>query len=65
MVGRRARGYGEGVIGTAKKRLGTNPPDRADDLADIVLRDHRGAEVRLGDMWRDGPAVLVFLRHYG
>ena len=40
-------------------------PARAGALADIVLPDHEGAEVRLGDLWRDGPAVLIWLRHYG
>lgn len=37
----------------------------ADDLADIVLCDHDGRDVRLGDLWRDTTAVLVWLRHYG
>lgn len=31
----------------------------------MVLYDHEGEEVRLGDLWHDGAAVLVFLRHYG
>jgi prostamide/prostaglandin F2alpha synthase len=31
----------------------------------MVLYDHEGDEVRLGDLWHDSPAVLVFLRHYG
>ncbi|MEA2387492.1 MAG: hypothetical protein QOG41_265 [Thermoleophilaceae bacterium] len=43
----------------------TNPPERADDLADFVLQDQRGDDVRLGELWSDGPAVLVWLRHYG
>ena len=34
-------------------------------LAPIVLPDCDGAEVRLGSLWDQGPAVLVFLRHYG
>jgi peroxiredoxin len=33
-------------------------------LQDIVLNDERGQAVRLGDLWRDQPAVLIFLRHY-
>jgi prostamide/prostaglandin F2alpha synthase len=37
----------------------------ADQLAEIVLEDWQGRPARLGDLWRDGPAVLVFLRHYG
>ena len=40
-------------------------PSRADGLADIVLPDQDGHDVRLGDLWRDGPAALVWLRHYG
>ncbi len=34
-------------------------------LAPIVLPDCDGREVRLGSLWADAPAVLVFLRHYG
>jgi hypothetical protein len=37
----------------------------ADALADIVLPDQDGDEVRLGGLWRDGPVALVWLRHYG
>jgi hypothetical protein len=35
------------------------------DLADITLPDHNGEPVRLGELWADRPAVLVWLRHYG
>ncbi len=34
-------------------------------LEDIVLVDSEEHEVRLGDLWRDRPVVLVWLRHYG
>jgi hypothetical protein len=37
----------------------------ADALADIVLPDHKGDPVRLGDLWQDRPVALVWLRHYG
>jgi hypothetical protein len=40
-------------------------PERADELADMVLRDADGADVRLGELWAKRPAVVVFLRHYG
>jgi hypothetical protein len=30
-----------------------------------VLRDQDSHEVRLGDLWSDRPAALVWLRHYG
>ena len=46
-------------------RQSTRRLRRADDLAGIVLPDLEGREVQLGDLWRDGPAVLVSLRHYG
>lgn len=52
-------------IGAAATRQTTNPPERADELADFVLQDHRGEDVRLGELWSQGPAVLVWLRHYG
>jgi hypothetical protein len=34
-------------------------------IEDIVLLDHQDREVRLGDLWREQPVVLVWLRHYG
>ncbi len=34
-------------------------------LAGITLPEATGPDVRLGTLWEDGPAVLVFLRHYG
>jgi len=34
-------------------------------LADISLPDTDEREVVLGSFWASGPAVLVFLRHYG
>ena len=49
----------------SRNRQRTKAPDRADALADIVLPDHEGNDVRLGDLWRDRPVVLVWLRHYG
>lgn len=53
------------MFGTATERQHTTRLRRADALADIELPDHDGHAVRLGDLWRDQPAVLVWLRHYG
>ena len=53
------------VLGAAKERQQANAPERADTLADIVLLDHDGADVRLGELWGDRPVALVWLRHYG
>jgi len=50
-------------IGRSKQRV--HPPDDATAIADVVLQDQDGNDVRIGDTWADGPAVLVFLRHYG
>jgi hypothetical protein len=37
----------------------------AESLAEIEVLDPQGRPVRLGDAWRDRPAVLVFIRHFG
>jgi len=34
-------------------------------LANIVLPEAGGGNVRLGSLWESAPAVVVFLRHYG
>jgi hypothetical protein len=36
-----------------------------DAIKDIWVRDVDDKGVRLGSLWEDGPAVLVWLRHYG
>jgi len=43
----------------------TGTPTLATRLAPIVLPDADGQPVRLGTLWADAPAALVFLRHYG
>jgi hypothetical protein len=35
------------------------------DFAEIILRTDTEEPVRLGDAWAEGPAVLVWLRHFG
>lgn len=34
-------------------------------LAGLTLPDADGSPVRLGSLWAESPAVVVFLRHYG
>ena len=34
-------------------------------IANIVLPEATGGEVRLGSLWEKSRAVVVFLRHYG
>ena len=52
-------------LGTAKPRQDTHPIKRAEELGDVTLESVDGGEVRLGSLWEEGPAVIVFLRHYG
>jgi hypothetical protein len=53
------------ILGTAVRRQRTNPPADASELGEIVLPDQDGAEHALGEYWRDRPAALIWLRHYG
>ena len=36
-----------------------------DTLARVDVLDLSGAPCRVGALWSHGPAVIVFLRHYG
>ena len=40
-------------------------PFNAKALAEQTVVDPDGAEHRLGDLWSEQPAVLLFLRHFG
>jgi peroxiredoxin len=53
------------VLDTVRERQRTRPPADASVLEDVVLKDYEGRPVRLGDLWRERPAVLVFVRHFG
>jgi hypothetical protein len=50
------------MLGSGKR---PQAPESADALADVVLQDSHGQDVRLGELWAKRPAVVVFLRHYG
>ena len=34
-------------------------------LGNLTLAGVDGADHRLGDLWRERPVVLIFLRHFG
>ena len=53
------------LFGTSLRRQEARPPDDASALAELVVKDLDGTDVRLGSLWEDQPAVLVWLRHYG
>jgi hypothetical protein len=38
---------------------------RADDLARMTVLDADRNAVLLGSFWKDRPAILVFIRHFG
>lgn len=42
----------------------TTPPDMK-TLGELEVRDLSGEPVRFASAWESGPAVLVFLRHFG
>jgi hypothetical protein len=52
-------------LGISRSRQDVRPPADAGELGKLTVEDLDGREVRLRELWRDRPAVLVFLRHYG
>jgi len=40
-------------------------PGDTSAIEDIWVRSVDDKGVRIGSLWEDGPAVLVWLRHYG
>jgi hypothetical protein len=53
------------MLDAVRTRQTTTPVAHARELEDVVLKDDEGRDVRLGDLWRDKPVALIFLRHYG
>lgn len=50
-----------GVVATTKRRL----MNRADTIGAMTVLDEQGTLVRLDSLWREQPAALVFIRHFG
>lgn len=40
-------------------------PDLHERLAPLLAQRADGSTVALGELWREGPAALIFLRHFG
>ena len=53
------------LLRASSERQRAAAPARADELGELTLVDLDGNDVRLGDVWRERPVVLVWLRHYG
>ena len=47
----------------AKSVVADPAPESA--LAAVTVLDLEGLPVPLGDLWSEGPALVVWLRHYG
>jgi hypothetical protein len=52
-------------LGMPVKAVRVDSGPAMDALADITLPNHDDEPVRLGDLWSDRPAALIWLRHYG
>lgn len=53
------------LLDAVRTREVVGVPDHVDALAEVSLPDHDGHPVRLRDVWRRGPAVIVWLRQFG
>lgn len=53
------------LAGPTRTRWTSLPVQVGDSAPDLELADSTGARRRLSDAWASGPAVLVFLRHFG
>lgn len=51
--------------GPTRTRWESLPPQVGDTAPDLALPDETGTERRLSELWADGPAVLLFWRHFG
>lgn len=51
--------------GPTRVRWTSMPIQPGDKAPDLPLLDSSGSVVSLGDTWSRGPAIIVFLRHFG
>jgi len=61
----RPRRWSSWLLDTVRSREEPATPEYLDAIADMVLPDQDGLPVRLRDLWREGPAVIVWLRQFG
>lgn len=45
--------------------MSAEPPGVQGDAPDLTYRDARGAQRRLSEAWEHGPALIIWLRHFG
>ena len=51
--------------GPVRTRWEHTPLQVGDSAPDLELRDSKGRNVRLSDIWNSSPTLLLFWRHYG
>src|SRR6185436_9731945 len=51
--------------GPTRTRWSALPVQAGDAAPDAELKDSTGAARKLSALWKDGPVLLVFLRHFG
>jgi peroxiredoxin len=51
--------------GPQRVRWDRIPLQIGDSAPDLELLDHTGTPTRLSTLWHDGPAVIMFWRHFG
>lgn len=51
--------------GPTRLRWNKLPPQVGDQAADFTLLDAHNQEIRLSDLWKDKPLLLIFWRHFG
>lgn len=53
------------LAGPTRLRWDTLPVQAGDPAPDLEMPDASGDSVRLSDLWTDGPALVLFWRHFG
>ena len=53
------------LTGPTRTRYESLPPQAGDQAPDLTLPDTSGEPRHLSDFWAHGPALLVFMRHFG
>jgi len=53
------------LAGPTRTRFAQLPIQAGDPAPDLVLPDATGTARHLSEFWTDGPALLIFVRHFG
>jgi peroxiredoxin len=60
-----ARWLAAWLAGPTRTRYEALPPQAGDPAPDLTLPDTSGEPRRLADYWAHGPALVIFMRHFG